>query len=116
MAHLPANPSNTFMAGDYQFTRLQANHCARLHRNGTRVWQIKEMYHRHATLEQIVIAIQVGIVGDSFWFEKLNPIIFDPNLVALGMWKIGQPTQIPSLADYWHARGQGRQRNATYRD
>ena len=118
MAHLPPNPSNTFMAGDYQFTRFEAKQCARLYRSGIRVRQIKQMYHQQASLKQIVVAIQVGIMikYDSFWLEQLNPAIFDPRLVALGMWKLGEPNQIPSLADYWLARGQGRERSANYRD
>ena len=106
------------MAGNYQFTRFEAKQCARLYQSGIRVRQIKQMYHCLARLKQIVVAIQVGIMirDDSFWLEQLNPAIFDPRLVALGMWKLGEPNQIPSLADYWLARGQGRERSANYRD
>ena len=76
------------------------------------------MYHRQARLKQIIVAIQVGIMikDDFLLLEQLNPAIFDPRLVPLGWWELGEPTQMPSLADFWHARGQGKQSGATYRD
>merc|ERR1712082_149258 len=110
------SPSNTFMAGNYQFTRFEARHCARLYQSGIRVRQIKLMYHRQARLKQIIVTIQVGImIIDNFLLlEQLNPSIFDPRQVVLGWWKLGEQTQMPSLAEFWRARGQGLQSSATY--
>ena len=88
------------------------------HECGIRVRQIKLMYHRQARLKQIIVAIQFGIMikDDFLLLEQLNPSIFDPRQVMLGWWKLGEQTQMPSLTEFWRARGQGRQRGATYRD
>ena len=89
----PESPSRTFRAGNYVFTRSQARQCASLHQGGATVWELKEQHHPQATLEEIVVAIQVGIMCISFRVADLEPIIFDPNLVCLGMWRVGEPTQ-----------------------
>ena len=89
--------SVTFSAGNYVFTRAEALECSRLNRRGTTVWQLKEQRHPQATLEQIVVAIQVGIMALSFTLAEIadiNPSIFDPNIVCLGMWAIGEPSNI----------------------
>ena len=89
------SPSKTFRAGNYVFTRSQARNCAELNKAGVTVWQLKEEFHPQATLEELVVAIQVGIMIqlDTFNLADLNPIIFDPSIVCLEMWKIGEPTQ-----------------------
>ena len=92
MAHRPESPSTTFLAGNYEFTRLQARQCALLHQSGYTIWQIKEHHHTHATLKEIVVAIQVSIMWE-FSIEELTPHIFDPNIVCLEVWRVGEPTQ-----------------------
>ena len=92
MASRPESPSTTFMAGNYEFTRLQARQCALLHQGGATLWQIKEQHHTQATLQEIVVAIQVGIMW-TFSLADLTPHIFDPNLVCLEVWRVGEPTK-----------------------
>ena len=90
--------SVTFSAGNYVFTHAEALECSRLNRGGTTVWQLKEQRHTEATLEQIVVAIQVGIMALSFTIEQiraLSPHVFDPDNVYLGMWRIGAPSPVP---------------------
>ena len=76
----------------YEFTRLQARQCAILHQNGSTLWQIKEQHHRGATLEQIVVAIRVGIIWN-FSIEQLPAPIFGPNLLCTEVWRIGEPSK-----------------------
>ena len=95
----PESPSRTFRAGNYVFTRSQARQCASLHQGGATVWELKEQHHPQATLEEIVVAIQVGIMAQSFKLSEMNPIIFDPNLVCLQAWAIGQPSHIEEWKD-----------------
>ena len=90
----PEDPSLTFRAGNYVFTRAEARACSYLHQRRTTVWQLKEQRHPTAMLEQIVVAIQVGIMAQSFKLSEMNPIIFDPTRVCLGMWRIGEPSSI----------------------
>ena len=63
MAERVESPSATFRAGNYIFRRSQALQLYQLHRNGSTIWQLKENYHPNATLKQIIVAIQVGIMG-----------------------------------------------------
>ena len=85
-------PSATFMAGSYQFTRAQAQQLARLHKDGVPVRRLQEEFHSVATLKQVVVGIQVGIVLQSpvLNFDDLHPDMFDPQYVQLGMWKLGE--------------------------
>ena len=87
--------SNPFRAGTYVFTRSQAINCAALHKAGVTVWRLKEEFHPNATLNEIVVAIQVGIMtqSDIQNLDDLDPQIFEPKYVCLGMWKVGKPTQ-----------------------
>ena len=86
----------TFNAGSYIFTRAEARVCYRLLNEGRTIWQIKEERHPNATLQQIIVAIQVAIAGQSFTIEELRtmcPHIFDVALVYLGMWNVGVPIE-----------------------
>ena len=87
--------SKPFRAGTYVFTRSQAKNCAALNKAGVTVWQLKEEFHPNATLEELVVAIQVGIMihMDILNLDDLDPKIFDPSIVCLGMWNVGKPTQ-----------------------
>ena len=88
----PESPSRTFKAGKHVFSRLQARQCALLYQGGATLWQIKEQHHPQATLKEIVVAIQVGIMW-TFSLADLTPHIFDPNLVCLEVWRVGEPTK-----------------------
>ena len=85
-------PSATFLAGSYVFTRGEAVHLARLHQfDGATVRELQWQYHPNATLRQMVVAIQVGIMcKGTLNLAQLNPAIFEPRFVQLGMWKIGK--------------------------
>ena len=88
----PESPSRTFKAGKHVFTRFQARQCAILHGGGATLWQIKEQHHPEASLKEIVVAIQVGLMW-SYSFANMVPDIFDPKLVYLEVWSIGEPTK-----------------------
>ena len=86
----------TFNAGDYVFTRAEARQCYRLLNEGNTVWQIKEQRHPNATLQQIIVAIQVAIMGQSFTIQELrtvSPHVFNVEIVYLGMWNVGAPIE-----------------------
>ena len=88
----------TFHAGNYIFTRAEARQCYRLHREGSTVWQLVEQRHPNATLEQVIVAMQVAILGLSFRIDELQimcPHVFDPESVSLWAWNVGQPTPSP---------------------
>ena len=89
----PDPPSRTFTAGNSVFTCAQARRCVALNKAGVSLWKIKEDYHPHATLEEIVCAIQVGIMSTSFSVDELRPIFFDPSIVCLEVWYCGEPTR-----------------------
>ena len=89
-------PTKTFAAGPYVFTRAQAQQLARLHQlDKVSVWRLREEFHSLATLKQVIVAIQVGIVikDGILRLEDLDPDIFKPKYVCLGMWKVGKPTE-----------------------
>ena len=95
---VPDSPSKAFLAGTYVFTRLQAINLSRLHKAGTTLWHLKQHFHPSATLQQIVVAIQVGLMIDWDFFNidelyAIDPKLFDPNLVCLEIWQIGEPNQ-----------------------
>ena len=85
-------PSKTFMAGSYVFSRAQAEQLARLHKDGVPVRRLREEFHSLATLKQVVVGIQVGIMMQSevLNLDDLHPDMFDPDYVQLGMWKLGR--------------------------
>ena len=91
----PDSLSKPFRAGTYVFTRSQAINCASLHKAGVSVWQLKQEFHPNAMLEEVVVAIQVGLMIhlDFFNLEELDPKVFDPSLVCLGLWNVGVPNQ-----------------------
>ena len=88
-------PSKTFRAGCYVFSRAQAQQLARLHDDGVSVERLREEFHSLATLKQVVVGIQVGIMikDDFLRLDDLHPAIFEPKHVLLGMWNVGKPTQ-----------------------
>ena len=95
---VPDSPSKPFLAGTYVFTRLQAINCARLHRAGVTLWHLKQQFHPNATLKEIVVAIQVGLMidWDFFNIDELYAIdknLFDPDLVCLEIWQVGEAHQ-----------------------
>ena len=81
------------MAGKHEFSRLQARQCALLHQGGATLWQIKEQHHPEATLKEIVVVIQVGLMW-AFSFADMAPDIFDPKLVCLEVWAVGEPKKL----------------------
>ena len=85
-------PSATFMAGSYQFTRAQATQLARLHHDGVPVRRLLEEFYPGATVKQVIVGIQVGIVLQSsvLNFRDLHPDMFNPQYVLLGMWRLGE--------------------------
>ena len=88
----PDPPSKTFTLGNSVFTCGEARRCYALLKQRVAVWQIKENYHPNATLEEIVAAIQIGIMIADFSVDDLRPLFFDPSSVCLEMWNIGYPT------------------------
>ena len=92
---VPDSPTKAFMAGNYVFTRAHADNCAALHKAGVSVWQLRQAFHPNASLEQVVVAIQVGLLiyMDFFNIDELDPKVFDPSIVCLGMWNVGGPNQ-----------------------
>ena len=86
----------SFNAGSYLFTRAEARACYRLMRQGTSLWQLKAERHPNATLQEIVVGIQVAIAGQSFTIAELHsmcPHIFDVALVSLEVWNVGVPIE-----------------------
>ena len=87
-------PSATFMAGSYQFTRGQATQLARLHHDGVPVRRLQEEFYPDATIKQVIVAIQVGIVlqglDSSLNFRDLHPDMFNPRYALLGWWRLGE--------------------------
>ena len=86
--------SATFMAGSYQFTRAQATQLARLHHDGVPVRRLQEEFYPDATIKQVIVAIQVGIVlqgpDSSLNFRDLHPDMFKPRYALLGWWRLGE--------------------------
>ena len=92
------SPATPFVAGKYVFKRNDAMNCARLHKAGVTVWELKQEFFPDATLKEIIVCIQVGIMiqGDCFTLEQLHavsPLVFDTTLVLLSMWTVGGPWQ-----------------------
>ena len=91
---VPDLPSATFLAGNYEFTRGQAVEMSRLHSRGVSVRQLQAQFHPNATLKQLIVALQVGIMcqGD-LNLDELPPAIFDPAIVPLCAWNLGDPIE-----------------------
>ena len=89
----PDPPSKTFTVGNSVFTCAEARRCVALNKARVSLWKIKENYHPNATLEEIVCAIQVGIMNVSFSVDELRPLFFDPSIVCLEVWYVGEPTR-----------------------
>ena len=90
----PESLSTPFLGGTYVFTRNDAINCARLHKAGVTVWQLKQEFFPGAMVREVIVAIQVGIVIEdaSFTLEQLlavAPNVFDTTLVLLAMWTMG---------------------------
>ena len=86
------SPSRTFKAGKHVFTRFQARQCAIMHGGGATLWEIKEQHHPQASLKEICVAIQVGQMW-AYSFADMVPDIFDPKLICLAVWPVGEPTR-----------------------
>ena len=90
----PADPpGRTFRLGNSVFSCGEARHCYLLLKQGVTVWQMKEIYHPNASLQEIVAAIQIGIMLPDIRLDDLGPAFFDVDAVCLEMWNIGYPTQ-----------------------
>ena len=93
-AESPYDPhSMTFRAGTYRFTRDDAVLLAHLHQHGASVRELQGQYHPNASLREMVVAIQVGIMSKgTLNLAELHPAIFEPRYVALEAWNIGVRT------------------------
>ena len=94
----PDSPSKPFLTGSYVFTRAQAICLARLNNAGVTVWQLKEDHFPNATIKELIIAIQVGILIDYDFYNlddllDLDPRVFDTSTVCLDKWLVGEPRQ-----------------------
>ena len=92
---IPDPPSKTFWAGNHVFSRNEARNCYLLYDRGVCVRELKEMYFPNATLEEIIVAIEVGdLIYLSFYnlkdLQMLDPRIFDPSNVHLSNWNVGE--------------------------
>ena len=92
---VPVPVVTAFRAGNYVFTRAHADNCAALHKAGVSVWQLRQAFHPNASLEQVIVAIQVGLLiyMDFCNIDELDPKVFDPSIVCLGMWNVAGPNQ-----------------------
>ena len=95
VVYVPVPVVQAFRAGNYVFTHAQAHHCAALHKAGVSIWRIRQTFHPNATLEQVIVAIQVGLLTHRNFctIDELDPEVFDPSAVCLGMWNVGGPNQ-----------------------
>ena len=62
------------------------------------MWQLKEEFFPNATLKELIVAIQVGIIIDHDFFNlddllELDPRVFDTSIVCLDKWAVGEPRQ-----------------------
>merc|ERR1712121_120122 len=92
---IPDPPSKTFRAGNHVFSRNEATNCYLLYDRGVCVRELQESYFPTATLEEIIVAINVGdLIYLSFYnlseLERLIPRIFDPSNVHLSNWNVGE--------------------------
>ena len=63
-----------------------------MHGGGATLWEIKEQHHPQASLKEICVAIQVGQMW-AYSFADMVPDIFDPKLICLEVWPVGEPTR-----------------------
>ena len=92
---IPDPPSKTFLVGNHVFSRNEAITCYLLYDRGVCVRELKEMYFPNATLEEIIVAIEVGdLIYLNFYnlidVQMLDPRIFDPSHVQLSHWNVGE--------------------------
>ena len=92
---IPDPPSKTFRAGNHVFSRNEATNCYLLYDHGVCVRELQELYFPTATLEEIIVAINVGdLIYLSFYnlseLDMLIPRLFDPSNVDLSNWNIGE--------------------------
>ena len=92
---IPDPPSKTFWAGNHVFSRNEAKNCYLLYDHGVCVRELQELYFPTATLDEIIVAINVGdLIYLSFYnlseLEMLIPRIFDPSNVHLSNWNVGE--------------------------
>ena len=92
---IPDPPSKRFRAGNHVFSRSEAQNCYLLYDHGVCVRELQELYFPTATLEEIIVAINVGdLIYLSFYnlseLEMLIPRIFDPSNVHLSNWNVGE--------------------------
>ena len=99
----------SFRAGNYTFTKAEAERCQSLYRAGSSVWEIRAQYFKQASLAQICVAITIGIIGTPY--EMIPSAVFDPDLIPLEEWNIG----VPNPTWLWNMRGQGNKPNAFYK-
>ena len=92
---IPDPPSKTFLVGNHVFTRSEAISCHLLYYRGVCVRELKEEYFPNATLEELIVAIEVGdLIYLNFYnlidLQMLDPRIFDPSRVHLSHWNVGE--------------------------
>ena len=92
---IPDPPSKTFWAGNHVFSRNEAQNCYLLYDHGVCVRELQELYFPAATLEEIIVAINVGdLIYLSFYnlseLDMLIPRLFDPSNVDLSNWNVGE--------------------------
>ena len=95
---IPDSPSKAFLAGTYVFTRAQAITLSRLYNAGTCLHHLRQLCHPSARLQEIVVAIRVGILLDWDFYNidelyEMDKTIFDPDTVTLELWQVGEAQQ-----------------------
>ena len=95
---VPDIPSKAFLAGAYVFTRTEAINLYLLHEHAVSVWEMKQEYFPNATLEEIIVPIQIGgLLHFDFYnlddLQELDKTCFDPSCVRLSEWNVGEPKQ-----------------------
>ena len=93
---IPDSPTHGFRAGNCSFTTLNADNCAKLYKVCVTVWHLKEGFFPDATLQHILVAMQVGLMlrKDVCTLDALEPSIphmFDPSRVDLDLCPVGEP-------------------------
>ena len=83
------NFTRSFRAGNYTFTTTEAERCQSLYRAGSTFWEIRAKYFKQASLAQVCVGITMGRIGRPY--EMIPSEAFDPDLVPLEGWYIGEP-------------------------
>ena len=103
------NFASSFRARNYTFTTAEAERCQTLYRAGSTVSEIRAKYFKQASLAQVCVAITMGFIDRPY--EMIPSEAFDPDLVPLEEWYIGEPN--PTWL--WNIRGQGNKPNSFYK-